>query len=289
MIIDGKKIANDIVERLAVRSKPRRFLAAVLVGDDPASISFLKQKEKTAQKLGVDFRLFQFPATVAKDVLRLAIKKMGNDPACGGIILQLPLPNREDELDVLSAISRVKDVDVLGKKALDAFRAGTNAILPPAVGVVSEILAISNIPASERRGSPNGRQYPISKFAIVGAGKLVGQPIAIWLTGKAKEVIVLDKGDDLNRLKDADVVISGTGVPGLIKPDMLKENALVIDFGYGERIAGSGERRVSGDFDANVLEIENCKIAKLNHTPTPGGTGPILVAKLFENFYDLNK
>ncbi len=267
-IIDGKKIADEILTRLATLPKPKRFLAAVLIGDDPSSMSFLKQKEKTAWKLGVDFRLYQFSASIAKDDLRLTIKKMGNDPACGGIILQLPLPNRDDEQDVLNAISRVKDIDVLGEKALAAFRAGESAILPPAVGVVREVIMDYGLLIME------------STVAVIGAGRLVGRPIATWLTGKAKEVLILDKGDDLKRLEDADVVISGAGVPGLITPDMLKDGAIVIDFGYG-LLNG----KPSGDFNGEGLRIKDYGLLI---TPTPGGTGPILVAKLFENFYALN-
>jgi methylenetetrahydrofolate dehydrogenase (NADP+)/methenyltetrahydrofolate cyclohydrolase len=280
MIIDGKKIASDILERLAAWPKPDKFLAAVLVGDDSASISFLKQKEKTAQKLGVDFRLYQFPAAITKEVLCVEIMKIGDDVACGGIILQLPLPNRGGEQYVLNVIPQEKDVDVLSEKAFDAFRAGKSIVLPPAAGVVQEIL--STFSAGGGSASGGNFQLSTSSVAVVGTGKLVGQPVAAWLTGKAKEVIILDKGDDLKQLKDADVVISGAGVPGLIMPDMLKENALVIDFGYG-LLNG----KPSGDLDS--LEIAKLKIENFKYTPTPGGTGPILAAKLFENFYELNK
>ena len=280
-IIDGRKIAADVLERLADRPRVRKFLAAVLVGNDASSISFLKQKERTAQKLGVDFRQFQFPVSITKGVLRSKIKKIAADDACGGVIVQLPLPNRDDEQDVLNAIPPSKDVDVLGETALAKFQTGENAAMPPAIGTVIEVL-------NSHLGDSNAtfRLLTTGTIAVVGAGRLVGKPIADWLRGKNKNLIVINIGDDIGKTKTADLVVSGAGVPGLITPDMLKEGAVVIDFGYGKRTADSGERIGAGDFDA--LKIANCKIENFTYTPTPGGTGPILVAKLFENFYALN-
>ena len=275
IIIDGRKIADGVLNRLAAQPKPGKFLAAVLVGDDPSSISFLKQKGKTAERLGVDFKVYQFPATMSRDSLCVEVMKLGDDTACGGIIIQLPLPNRDDEQYVLNVIPEEMDVDVLGAAAQNAFRAGTNRIIPPAAGVVSEILSAVRCPLSA------------SAVAVVGVGKLVGQPIATWLTGKTKEVIVVDKGDDMRRIQSADVIVCGTGIPGLITSDGLKENALIIDFGYGLK-----NGKPMGDFDP--LEVVKCNVPgylerreTLRYTPTPGGTGPILVAKLFENFYEL--
>jgi methylenetetrahydrofolate dehydrogenase (NADP+)/methenyltetrahydrofolate cyclohydrolase len=268
-IIDGKKIAAEILECLKAEPKPKKFLAAVLAGESPASISFLNQKEKTARELGVDFRLYKFSADLSKDQLREEVGKIVADENCGGVIVQLPLPNRADERDVLDAIPSEKDVDVLGARAVGAFHENRNPVLPPSVGVAQEILSALRSPLSA------------STVAVVGAGALVGKPVAAWLSGKAKEVIVLDAGDDLALLKRADLVVSGAGVAGLIKPEMLKPGALVIDFGYSR-----ANGKISGDFDVSSLQPPT---SDLSYTPTPGGTGPILVAKLFENFYKLNE
>ncbi len=260
MTIDGKKIASEILERLKALPKPKRFLAAVLVGDDASSISFLKQKERTAKELGVDFRLNKFSADISKDDLREEVRKIAAHKTCGGVLVQLPLPNKLDAQYVLNAVPREKDVDVLGERALGAFYADRNPVLPPAVGTVEEILKIKTY------------NLKTSSIAVVGRGLLVGKPIATWLTNKAKELTVFGRNGDLGILKNADLVILGVGHAGLVKSEMLKPGAGVIDFGY------DGGK---GDFDPTGFE-------RGWYTPMPGGTGPILVAKLFENFYALN-
>lgn len=265
MVIDGKKIAEGILENLIKSEKPKGFLAVFFVGEDKASESFIKQKEKIAKELGVDFRLYDFPENITQDDLRKEILKIAEHKTCGGAIVQLPLPPHINRQYVLNAIPREKDADVLGERSLGAFYAGRNPVLPPAVGVVEEIL----------RALP--QDLKDKKVAVVGLGFLVGKPISEWLKGKCAEIYLLDIGSDLSALKNADLVILGTGQAGLVKPEMLKAGAIVIDFGYGIK-NGS----ISGDFDsAGALD-------SIHYTPTPGGTGPILVAKLFENFFKLN-
>lgn len=271
MTIDGKKIAEEILLELKARPKPKRFFAAFLVGKNPASEKFLAKKGSVAKELGIDFRIYRFPEEVAQDKLRREVGKVALAARCGGVIVQLPLPAKVDAQYVMNAIPREKDVDVQGERALGAFYAGRNPVLPPSVATFCTIL-------SSQKKSLEGKVV-----AIVGAGRLVGKPISAWLEGKVKELIILDKGSDLSRLKNADLVVLGTGEPQLIKPETLKEEALVIDFGYGS-IAG----KVFGDLDASELKIKNLEL-KINFTPTPGGTGPILVAELFRNFFALTE
>lgn len=294
MLIDGKKIAAEIITELKTYSAPKKFLAAVWVGSNSASESFLKQKEKVAHELGVVFRLFRFPETITTEALRAKIKKLGDDKSCGGIILQLPLPIHIDRDGIINGIPAEKDVDALS---------GKNNLLPPAVGVVTKILAISPqirgeavageaslVPPAGGSTSRGSRAASVAgteersvllgfeemSVDIVGLGFLTGAPIAKWLNGKVKNLVVVDKGDDFNPLKDADIVISGVGAPGLIQPEMLKPSAIGIDFGYGIK-----DGHAMGDFDPVCADI--CSV----FTPTPGGTGPILVARLFTNFYTL--
>jgi len=282
MIIDGKKIANGILERLrgsagggasnvvatdfdAVRTK--KFLAAVLVGDDKSSASFLKQKEKVARDLGIDFRLYEFPATVKNDELRAEVGAIAKHKTCGGVIVQLPLPEHLNWYYILNAIPPEKDVDVLSERTLGAFYVGRSKVVPPAVGVVEEILKSLGDGAAPLEDCT---------VAVVGLGLLVGRPVASWIMRRAKETFLLRSTSDLAAsLKRADLVITGVGRAGLITPDMLRAGAGVIDFGYG---GGKGDFDF-GEADATALSF---------YTPTPGGTGPILVAKLYENFYTLN-
>ena len=282
MVIDGKKIAEEIIENLKKQPKSKKFLSAFLVGENPASVSFLKQKETVAKELEIDFRLYRFPNSITQDELRKEVLKIANHKTCGGVIVQLPLPEPINRYYVCNVIPREKDVDVLGERALGAFYTGRNKVLPPAAGVLEKILQVT------------GYSLQDAKVAVVGLGFLVGKPIATWLTrlasdeskrvGKVSELYLLDKGSDLTspegKLKEADIVISGVGKSGLINSEMLKNNAIVIDFGYS-MIDG----KVHGDFNASALDPNR---HTLTYTPTPGGTGPVLVAQLFENFYRLN-
>lgn len=270
MIIDGRKIAGEIIEGLEKKRKSQRFLAAFFVGENPASEKFLLKKKEVAEKLKIDFRVYRFPETISQDELRKEVVKTTSSKRCGGVIVQLPLPAKINPQYVMNAIPREKDVDVLSERALGAFYAGRNPVFPPAVATVEKILSELDFDVSKRSA------------AIVGLGTLVGKPVSTWLAGKTKEIFLLDKGSDLSVLKNADLVILGTGEPQLVKPGMLKDDAVVIDFGYGS-IAG----KVFGDFDAETLKVSASGGEKLSYTPTPGGTGPILVAELFANFFKL--
>jgi len=271
-VIDGNKITKNIIERLKSRGAPDKILAAILVDSTSSpqvgsTESFLKRKEKTAKELKIDFRLYKFPKDISNDDLRNKIVKIATLKRVGGIIIQLPLPSHLNRQYILNAIPRKKDVDVLCEQSLGAFYAGRNIILPPAVGVVEEIL----------------KSYILNlktlKIAVVGLGFLVGKPIATWLMGKCPEIYLLDAGSDFKILKQADVVITGTGKPGLIEPAILKEGAMVIDFGYSVK-----NGKICGDLDTHSPLISRLSF----YTPTPDGTGPIVVAKLLENFYKLN-
>lgn len=265
--INGQEIADKIIANLKSQPIPEKILAVVLIGKNPVSISFLKQKEKIAKQLGVDFRIYNFPEEIKNDDLRKEVDKISCLKKVGGVIVQLPLPAHLNPQYILNVIPREKDIDVLAERALGAFYNGRNPILPPSVGVVEEIL--KNIKF----------QISNAKIAVVGLGFLVGKPIATWLMAKCSEIYLLDEGSDFEILKQADLVISGVGKARIIKPEMLKDGAMVIDFGYSIDEIG----KIHGDFDSS--EIKN---GNLRYTHTPGGTGSILVAKIFENFYNLN-
>ena len=273
--IPCKEIAQKIIDGLKLKPTPKKILAAVLVGENSASISFIKQKEKIAKELGVDFRIYKFND---QEIGRIASQK-----SVGGVIIQLSLPEQFNSQYILNTIPSEKDVDVLGERALGAFYAGRSKVLPPAVGVVEKIIANCKLQIANLR------------IAVIGSGSLIGKPISIWLERKTAELIILNsKTKNIKEeLKNADIIISGAGKANLFSAEDVKENATIIDFGYSF-IDG----KISGDFNAS--SIENCpdvrdpegqeklKIENLRYTPTPGGTGPILVAKIMENFYKLN-
>lgn len=266
--ISGQTISREIVEQLQSLPKIKKILAAVMVGNDPTSLSFLKQKEQLADQLGVDFRRYDLGEGMGNDALREEVGKISKQKSVGGVIVQLPLPEGINKYYVLNAMGKEKDVDVLSERALGAFYNNRNIVCPPAVETVKEIVTRLSINLSK------------SNVAVVGLGALVGKPIALWLMGKCAHLDLLDKGSDLAILSEADLVISGVGEAGIIDPEHLKPGAGVIDFGYYYFEDG----RLSGDLDTTSPHIEKLSF----YTPTPGGTGPILVAKLFENFYKLN-
>ncbi len=268
MVIDGKKIANDIIVRLKALPKPAKFFGAVLVGNDPASVNFLKQKEKVANELGIRFQLYELPSDITTDKLREEIGRLAKPANCGGFIVQLPLPEKINRHYVLNAIPKEKDVDFLSEAALGSFYTGRNTLIPPSAGTVEEILNLEK------------RNLRDLMAVMVGAGFLIGKPVGFWLQNKVSELIVLDaEVKDIHaKLGDADIIVSGAGHSGLFCAEHLKNGATVIDFGFN-----STNGKITGDFDPTGAEEKN-----IHYTKTPGGTGPVLVAKLFENFYTLN-
>lgn len=262
MKINGREIADDIIARLKERETPKKILAAVLVGDDPRSESFIKQKEKVSKELGVDFRTYRLSGDLKNDDLRGEVGRIAKQKPVGGVLVQLPLPGRVSRRYVVNAVPKEKDVDVLGERSIDG------KILSPAVGTVKEILERMLV------------QLESAVVAVIGKGALVGGPISVWLRGECKELLILDSKSDLKTAEGADIVISGVGKPGVLDPGILKDGAGVIDFGYSY----SSDGKILGDLAKDNEEALN----RLNfYTPTPGGTGPILVAKLLENFYML--
>lgn len=264
--LSGALISQNIYERIKPIVPKNKFLAAILVGDNPASLSFVKkQKQQAAERAGIDFRVFEFPESVSEKDLVSAVENLSADKNCGGIIIQLPLPDHLDRQAVLDAVPREKDPDVLSSESINLFREGKSLVLPPAVGAVKEILDFQKIDLKQKSA------------AVIGLGFLVGRPVSDWLRGKCRELFLIDKGDDFSPVKTADILVLGTGVPGIVKESEVKPDVLIIDFGYGKDKDG----KLKGDFapsDANM---------KGYYTPTPGGTGPILVARLLLNFCEL--
>jgi methylenetetrahydrofolate dehydrogenase (NADP+)/methenyltetrahydrofolate cyclohydrolase len=260
VILDGKKISQEIVEELLVESSrlPSVPSLGVLMGaEDVASASFVKIKERVAEKLHVPMmrELLGTHATTA-DALG-ALERLVH--TCTGVIVQMPLPPQINLADVLAALPPLKDIDAI---------TDTQTMLrAPVAEAVSEILARTNVTARGKAA------------VVVGAGKLVGAPVAELLRELGAEVTVVTHNQgSLTDLKDADIVVLGAGEPGLIKPEMLKEGVVLIDAGTSES-AG----RLAGDADPCCAEVASV------YTPVPGGIGPIAVAMIFKNLFTLAK
>ncbi len=262
MNIDGRAIAESIYIELSERRQKIAgtvSLGIVVASHDPVIESFVRIKSRAAQRLNVELRrldLLNQPTTA--DALA-AIEQLG--PKVDGIIVQLPLPNALDTDAVLAAIPPFLDVDGINPSVADADR----VVLAPVADAIEEILKRGDFDATGKT------------CVIVGAGRLVGVPAAHLMRslGAHVSVVTLESGS-LSELKDADIVILGAGNPGFVKPEMLKDGVVLIDAGTSEQGG-----KVMGDADPACAE----KVALF--TPVPGGIGPIAVAMIFKNLFDL--
>lgn len=270
-LLYGKKIADKILIDLKKEIKSRRLklkLAVVLVGNDSASGLYVGKKKEACKKIGIGFGLYKFPEKISPKDLEIEVKKIIENPENSGVIIQLPLPSGLDTKKFLNLIPEQKDADVLSESGFEKFSHGKLKIAPPTVGAVSAIL----------------ENYKITlkgKYAvIVGAGRLVGKPLAAWMTLKKINFSILDKTtEDLSFFtKKADILISGVGKAGLIKADMVKEGAVVIDVGTAKKNA-----KTAGDVDFKPVSKKAGFI-----TPVPGGVGPLTVACLLDNLINIS-
>ncbi len=233
-------------------------LAVVIVGNNPVTARFVRIKEKFAQDVGIQLKQYNFSESVTTDELIENIKAYSQNH--DGIIIQLPLPSHLDEDKILNSVPVSHDIDMLSENSKDLFKRGESKILPPVIGAFDEILFRNNVNLKDK------------KVIIIGKGKLVGKPASIWFEQKGADVSVLRRGDNLDETKNADIIVLGAGVPGLLKGEMVKDSVIILDAGTSEE-----EGDLLGDADKSV-----CQKASI-FTPVPGGIGPITVAVLFKN------
>lgn len=268
-VADGKTLAANIIRRLQNYPRPHRELAVVMVGKNPtSSMVFIKQKQLVAKRLGVRFSILRYPSNISQKRLEAELAKLNRSKNISGIIVQLPLPPRISAQAVLDRISAEKDVDVLSSAAFGKFATGCSDVLPPVAAAIAEI-------AQRQRILVKG-----ARAAVIGSGKLVGLPTAIWLAKQGATVLLVNElTRNISRFtKDADIVVCGAGKPGLVKGSMIKRGAAVFDAGYGMK-----NGKPSGD-----CEFESVAKKARFVTPVPGGIGPLTVAMLFKNFYNLS-
>jgi methylenetetrahydrofolate dehydrogenase (NADP+)/methenyltetrahydrofolate cyclohydrolase len=262
MIIDGRAIADDLYKTLAERRKniPRAIkLGIIVVGVDTVIESFVRIKTRAAEKLGIEVIRTDLPAESATEFIIDEVARRSQK--VDAIIVQLPLPKIADTNAVLSSIPPEKDVDSLNPTIPD----DKLPVFAPVALAVVEILKRSRVPLDN------------AHTVIVGAGRLVGAPSAALLKrlGARVTMFTLQEGS-IGDLKDADIIISGAGTPGFIRPEHIKLGAAVIDAGASE-----SKGRVVGDVDPA------CATKASVFTPVPGGVGPVAVAMIFKNLLDL--
>jgi len=280
-LIDGKEVASKVHEEVSAgvadfKSKYDRVpgLAVVLVGDDPASHSYVKGKERACEKVGIMTETFVRPADLGQDELLALINELNNNDHFNGILVQLPLPKHLDEDAVIRAVDPEKDVDGLHPENAGLLMLGQPRFAPATPLGVQRMLV-------EQGVDMNGAQV-----VIVGRSKLVGMPLAALLlqkgVGANATVTVCHTGtkDIAAETQRADVLIAAAGFPGAITADMVKPGAIVIDVGVS-RVEDSTRKqgyRLTGDVDFDAAREVASAI-----TPVPGGVGPMTISMLLVN------
>ncbi len=264
IIVDGKAIADDIARALRESEQPTPTLAIISVAPNFATLKYLGIKERYAALIGVHMERTELQADATTDDVLAAIEAA---KGADGIVLQLPFPPHIDIARTLEAIPASRDVDVIGREASEAFARGGGAVLPPVVGAIAEI--------AERHGV----SFVGARVTVVGKGRLVGVPAALWASHQGSRVTVVGHGDDLRAaVQDADIVILGAGSPGILTPAIVRQGVAIFDAGTSE-----DGGKLAGDADLACREVASLI------TPVPGGIGPVAVAKLFENLYRLSQ
>lgn len=270
-LIDGKKISQQRIEAVAQAVKARQekglhtpCLAVVLVGDDPASAVYVRNKKLACQKSGIKSRSYELPSETTQDDLLKLVDELNGDPAVDGILVQLPLPAHIDSQAVLERIVPHKDVD-----GFHPYNVGRLVVKMPLMrpctpkGVMTLLEAYSI--------DPKGK-----KAVIVGASNIVGRPQALeLLLSRATVTICHSATQNLaDEVAAADILVVGVGIPNFVKGEWVKPGAVVIDVGINRLDDGS----LCGDVEFDVAKERASMI-----TPVPGGVGPMTIATLLEN------
>lgn len=268
-IIDGKAIAQSLrallKQRVEALSDRKPGLAVILVGDDPASQVYVRNKEKACGEVGIHSWVDRVDASISEQELLDKIEALNQDPNVDGILVQLPLPRHINPEKVIRAIDPEKDVDGFHPENIGALAAGRAAHFVPCTPAgVMRLLDETQVPIAG------------SRALVIGRSAIVGRPVALLLLGRDATVTIAhsktrDLADEVSR---ADIVIAAIGKPELVRGAWIKEGAVVIDVGVN-RLEGRG---LVGD-----VEFEAAKERASAITPVPGGVGPMTIAYLLEN------
>ena len=267
MIIDGKKIAKDlrasIIDKVGVLDRAPG-LAVILVGDDPASAVYVRNKNNACKEVGFYSEKINKPASITQAELLTEIERLNDDDDIDGILVQLPLPAHLDANEVIEAINPAKDVDGFHSENIGKLMQNKSFLRPCTPKGVMTILATIGIDLVGKN------------CVVVGASNIVGRPMAMeLLNARATVTICNSKTQDLSeKVKQADVVVVAVGIPKMIQGDWIKEGAIVIDVGINRLDSG----KLVGDVDFDSAKDKAAWI-----TPVPGGVGPMTIATLLEN------
>lgn len=264
IIVDGKIIAQKVLSQIKTRLDGRLVhVAAIWVGDNLAISHFVEMKKKYAESVGIKIDVYHFNNNAPEDKIINKIRELSNNPGIKGLIIELPLPEHLSRDKILNSISKTKDIDVLSVSAQEDFYNNRSNILPPAVEALKILFEEYQINPKEKIA------------AVFGQSILIGKPISHWLEQMEAKVLRINEytsnTEELSH--QAEIIISGVGKPNLIREDMIKDGAVIVDFGF-EKL----ENKITGDIDFDSVAPKASLI-----TPVPGGMGPIVIAAFLKN------
>ncbi len=281
IILDGKTTSNQIKEELSVQVKGIKesgkrppHLAAVLVGNDGASLTYVGSKVRSCERIGYDSTLIKLEDNISQDALLETIEKLNSDPLLDGFIVQLPLPKHIDEEVVLHAINPNKDVDGFHPTNFGKMALGMETFIPATPFGIMELLKRYKLDISGKHA------------VVIGRSHIVGRPMSILLSekgnpGNATVTLTHSRTQNLAAItNEADIVVSALGVPNFLTADMVKDGAIIIDVGI-TRVYDANHHKgyvIVGDVHYDAVKEKASHI-----TPVPGGVGPMTIAMLLQN------
>jgi len=280
-LIDGKKISEKVLDEIkfSVQNRVKNnlkipHLAAILVGDDGASKTYVNSKIKACEKVGFKSSLFKFDDSISEIELLNQIKKINENDDIDGFIVQLPLPKHINQEVILNKVSPAKDVDGFHPNNYGKMTLGIDTFIPATPAGIIELIERSEI------------QTEGKKCLVIGRSQIVGRPISILLSqnksfGNSTVTVAHSRSKDLEKLcLDSDIIISAIGIPEFIKGNMIKKGSSIIDVGITrvDDLSSPKGYRIVGDVDFKSVSNTVGYI-----TPVPGGVGPMTIAMLLKN------
>ncbi len=280
IILDGKKTSNDIkaeiaesVKEIVANGSRPPHLAAVIVGDDGASLTYVGSKVRACKRVGFESTLIKLPKSISENELLEKVEELNNDENIDGYIVQLPLPKHIDSQKILTAVNPDKDVDGFHPTNFGKMTLGLPTFISATPYGIMELLKRYRVETSGKH------------TIVIGRSDIVGRPISILMsqksdTGNSTVTLAHSRTKNLGELtKKADIIISAIGVPNFIKDDMVKDGVVVIDVGI-TRVSDNSKKgyKIVGDVDYENISKKSSYI-----TPVPGGIGTMTIAMLLKN------
>ena len=273
MIIDGKKIAENLRETLKKQiqqipsNQPKPGLTVILIGEDPASQIYVRNKEKFANEIGINSKILRFDSSITEEALTKEIHKLNQDREVHGILVQLPLPKHINSKNIINQIEPIKDVDGFHPINVGNLSSGNDALVPCTPYGCYLLL-------KEVISDFNGLNA-----VVIGRSNINGKPMTqLLLKENCTVTITHSKTKNLKNIcQGADILVASVGIAKLVKQDWIKSDCVVIDVGIN-RIEENGSKKLVGDVD-----FENVKDKVKAITPVPGGVGPMTISCLLQN------